>query len=162
MTSSINPQIFREYDIRGIVGKDLTPDTVTSIGKAIGTYIKRSGGKTLVIGKDVRTSSEEFRKILSSALNSTGCDVIDIGMVPTPMTYFALHHFKADGGVMITGSHNPPEFNGFKISQGVHSLYGEKVQQLKKLIQANDFETGNGNTKQQDVIAIIWIKFVRS
>jgi len=152
MTSSINPQIFREYDIRGIVGKDLTPDTVTSIGKAIGTYIKRSGGKTLVIGKDVRTSSEEFRKILSSALNSTGCDVIDIGMVPTPMTYFALHHFKADGGVMITGSHNPPEFNGFKISQGVHSLYGEKVQQLKKLIQANDFETGNGNTKQQDVI----------
>ena len=152
MTSSVNPQIFREYDIRGIVGKDLTPDTVTSIGKAIGTYIKRSGGKTLVIGKDVRTSSEEFRKILSSALNSTGCDVIDIGMVPTPMTYFALHHFKADGGVMITGSHNPPEFNGFKISQGVHSLYGEKVQQLKKLIQANDFETGNGNTKQQDVI----------
>ena len=152
MTSSINPQIFREYDIRGIVGKDLTPDTVTSIGKAIGTYIKRSGGKTLVIGKDVRTNSEEFRKILSSALNSTGCDVIDIGMVPTPMTYFALHHFKADGGVMITGSHNPPEFNGFKISQGVHSLYGEKVQQLKKLIQANDFETGNGNTKQQDVI----------
>ena len=152
MTSSINPQIFREYDIRGIVGKDLTTDTVTSIGKAIGTYIKRSGGKTLVIGKDVRTNSEEFRKILSSALNSTGCDVIDIGMVPTPMTYFALHHFKADGGVMITGSHNPPEFNGFKISQGVHSLYGEKVQQLKKLIQANDFETGNGNTKQQDVI----------
>ena len=152
MTSSINPQIFREYDIRGIVGKDLTPDTVTRIGKAIGTYIKRSGGKTLVIGKDVRTSSEEFRKILSSALNSTGCDVIDIGMVPTPMTYFALHHFKADGGVMITGSHNPPEFNGFKISQGVHSLYGEKVQQLKQLIQANDFETGNGNTKQQDVI----------
>ena len=152
MTSSINPQIFREYDIRGIVGKDLTPDTVTSIGKAIGTYIKRDGGKTLVIGRDVRTSSEEFRKILFSALNSTGCDVIDIGMVPTPMTYFALHHLKADGGVMITGSHNPPEFNGFKISQGVHSLYGEKIQQLKQLIQSNDFETGNGKTKQQDVI----------
>ena len=152
MTSSINPQIFREYDIRGIVGKDLTPDSVTSIGKAIGTYIKRGGGKKMVIGRDVRTSSVEFREILSSALNSTGCDVIDIGMVPTPMTYFALHHFKADGGVMITGSHNPPEFNGFKISQGVHSLYGEKVQQLKQLIQANDFETGNGNTQQQDII----------
>ena len=112
MTSSVNPQIFREYDIRGIVGKDLTPDSVTSIGKAIGTYIKRGGGKKMVIGRDVRTSSVEFREILSSALNSTGCDVIDIGMVPTPMTYFALHHFKADGGVMITGSHNPPEFNG--------------------------------------------------
>ena len=86
MTSSINPQIFREYDIRGIVGIDLTPDTVTRIGKAIGTYIKRGGGKTMVIGRDVRASSEEFRRILSSALNSTGCDVIDIGMVPTPMT----------------------------------------------------------------------------
>ncbi len=151
MTSSINPQIFREYDIRGIVGSDLTPDSVISIGKAIGTFIRRGGGKTMVVGRDVRSSSVEFRDILSKALNSTGCDVIDIGMVPTPVTYFALHHFNADGGVMITGSHNPPEFNGFKISQGVHSLYGEKVQQLKGLIEANDFESGTGNTKQQDV-----------
>ncbi|MBC8284458.1 MAG: phosphomannomutase/phosphoglucomutase [Nitrospinae bacterium] len=147
----MNPQIFREYDIRGIVGSDLTPDSVISIGKAIGTFIRRGGGKTMVVGRDVRSSSVEFRDILSKALNSTGCDVIDIGMVPTPVTYFALHHFNADGGVMITGSHNPPEFNGFKISQGVHSLYGEKVQQLKGLIEANDFESGTGNTKQQDV-----------
>jgi len=153
MTSSINPQIFREYDIRGIVGKDLTPESVESIGKAIGTYIKRGGGKTMILGRDVRSSSVEFRDILSRALNSTGCDVIDIGMVPTPVTYFALHHFNADGGVMITGSHNPPEFNGFKISQGLHSLYGEKVQELKRLIEANDFETGTGNTRQQPVLA---------
>ena len=152
MTSSINPQIFREYDIRGIVGQDLTPESVASIGKAIGTYIRRGGGKTMVIGRDVRLSSIEFRDILSKALNSTGCDVIDIGMVPTPVTYFALHHFKADGGVMITGSHNPPEYNGFKISQGVHSLYGKKVQELKRLIEANDFETGTGNTRQQEVL----------
>jgi len=152
MTSSINPQIFREYDIRGIVGKDLTPESVASIGKAIGTYIRRGGGKTMILGRDVRSSSIEFRDILAEVLNSTGCDVIDIGMVPTPVTYFALHHFKADGGVMITGSHNPPEFNGFKISQGLHSLYGEKVQELKKLIEANDFETGTGTTKQQPVL----------
>ena len=123
MTSSINPQIFREYDIRGIVDQDLTAESVASIGKAIGTYIKRGGGKTMIIGRDVRTSSIKFRDIFSKALNSTGCDVIDIGMVPTPVTYFALHHLKADGGVMITGSHNPPEYNGFKISQGVHRLY---------------------------------------
>ena len=152
MTSSINPQIFREYDIRGIVGQDLTPESVASIGKAIGTYIRRGGGKIMVIGRDVRSSSIGFRDILSKALNSTGCDVIDIGMVPTPVTYFALHHFKADGGVMITGSHNPPEYNGFKISQGVHSLYVKKVQELKRLIEANDFETGTGNTRQQEVL----------
>tara|TARA_B100001179_G_scaffold129599_1_gene92926 strand:+ start:435 stop:1817 length:1383 start_codon:yes stop_codon:yes gene_type:complete len=153
MKPSINPQIFREYDIRGIVGKDLTPASVTSIGKAIGTYIRRGNGKNMVLGRDVRSSSVEFCNILAKALNSTGCNVIDIGMVPTPVLYFALHHFNADGGVMITGSHNPPEFNGFKISQGFHSLYGEKVQELKGLIEVNDFEVGTGITQQQPVLA---------
>ena len=153
MKPSINPQIFREYDIRGIVGTDLTPESVTSIGKAIGTYIRRGNGKNMILGRDVRSSSVEFCNILSKALNSTGCNVIDIGMVPTPVLYFALHHFNADGGVMITGSHNPPEFNGFKISQGLHSLYGEKVQELKRLIEVNDFEVGTGTTKQQPVLA---------
>ena len=153
MKPSINPQIFREYDIRGIVGTDLTPASVTSIGKAIGTYISRGNGKNMILGRDVRSSSVEFCNILSKALNSTGCNVIDIGMVPTPVLYFALHHFNADGGVMITGSHNPPEFNGFKISQGFHSLYGEKVQELKGLIEVNDFEVGTGTTKQQPVLA---------
>ena len=153
MKPSINPQIFREYDIRGIVGTDLTPESVTSIGKAIGTYIRRGNGKNMILGRDVRSSSVEFCNILSKALNSTGCNVIDIGMVPTPVLYFALHHFNADGGVMITGSHNPPEFNGFKISQGLHSLYGEKVQELKGLIEVNDFEVGTGTTQQQPVLA---------
>ena len=153
MKPSINPQIFREYDIRGIVGTDLTPASVTSIGKAIGTYIRRGNGKNMILGRDVRSSSVEFCNILSKALNSTGCNVIDIGMVPTPVLYFALHHFNADGGVMITGSHNPPEFNGFKISQGFHSLYGEKVQELKGLIEVNDFEVGTGTIKQQPVLA---------
>ena len=153
MKPSINPQIFREYDIRGIVGKDLTPASVTSIGKAIGTYIRRGNGTNMVLGRDVRSSSVEFCNILAKALNSTGCNVIDIGMVPTPVLYFALHHFNADGGVMITGSHNPPEFNGFKISQGFHSLYGEKVQELKGLIEVNDFEVGTGITQQQPVLA---------
>ena len=153
MTTFINPQIFREYDIRGIVGKDLTSESVTSIGKAIGTYIRRGNGKNMVLGRDVRSSSVEFCNILSKSFNSTCCNVIDIGMVPTPVLYFALHHFNSDGGVMITGSHNPPEFNGFKISQGFHSLYGEKVQELKGLIEVNDFEVGTGNTQQQPVLA---------
>jgi phosphomannomutase / phosphoglucomutase len=152
MTTEINSQIFREYDIRGIVGKDLTPETVQLIGQAIGTYLKRQGAKSLVMGWDVRSSSIEFRDILSKALTSTGCDVTDIGSVPTPVSYFALHHFKADGGVMITGSHNPPEFNGFKISQGQSSLYGEKIQELKALIIARDFETGSGEIKQASIL----------
>ena len=149
---SINPQIFREYDIRGVVGKDLTPETVKQIGQAIGTYMRRQGGKSLVVGRDVRSSSVSFRDILSQAINSTGCDVLDIGMVPTPVSYFALHHLKADGGVMITGSHNPPEFNGFKISLGQHSLYGSKIQELKNLIEAKDFETGSGKIEQTSVM----------
>jgi phosphomannomutase / phosphoglucomutase len=149
---SINPQIFREYDIRGVVGKDLTPETVQQIGQAIGTYMRRRGGKSLVVGRDVRSSSMNFQDILSQAINSTGCDVLDIGMVPTPVSYFALHHLKADGGVMITGSHNPPEFNGFKISLGKHSLYGSKIQKLKALIEAKDFETGSGKIDQISVM----------
>jgi len=149
---SINPQIFREYDIRGVVGKDLTSETVQQIGQAIGTYMRRQGGKSLVVGRDVRSSSVSFRDILSQAINSTGCDVLDIGMVPTPVSYFALHHLKADGGVMITGSHNPPEFNGFKISLGQHSLYGKKIQELKALIDTKDFETGSGKIDQTSVM----------
>ena len=148
----MNPQIFRKYDIRGIVGQDLTPANVEQIGKAIGTYIRRDGGKTLTLGWDVRASSVEFREIMTRALNSTGCDVIDIGRVPTPVAYFSLHYLKPDGGVMITGSHNPPEFNGFKISHGLHSLYGDKIQILKGLIDKNDFETGNGQSSEADIL----------
>ena len=148
----MNPQIFREYDIRGIVGQDLTSENVELIGKAIGTYIRRDGGKTLTLGWDVRASSVEFREIVTRALNSTGCDVIDIGCVPTPVAYFSLHHLKSDGGVMITGSHNPPEFNGFKISHGLHSLYGDKIQILKGLIDKNDFETGEGTSSTIDIL----------
>ena len=147
----MNPDIFREYDIRGIVGKDLTPETVTLIGKAIGSYIRRQGGKTLTMGWDIRKSSTEFRGILGGALASTGCDVIDIGMVPTPASYFSLHCLKPDGGVMITGSHNPAEYNGIKISHGTHSLYGEKIQLLKKMIDDEDFESGQGKITQADI-----------
>jgi phosphomannomutase/phosphoglucomutase len=148
----MNPSIFREYDIRGLVDKDLTPDTVAEIGKAVGTYIRRQGGKTVTLGRDVRTSSDRFRDILGEGLRSTGCDVIDIGVVPTPVSYFSLHHLKPDGGVMITGSHNPPEYNGFKISHGVHSLYGEKIRLLLDMIRKRDYETGKGALRQENVM----------
>jgi len=148
----MNPQIFREYDIRGLVEQDLAPENVELIGKAIGTFIRRDGGKTMTLGWDIRESSVRFREILTRALNSTGCDVIDIGRVPTPVSYFSLHHLNPDGGVMITGSHNPPEFNGFKISHGQHSLYGEKIQILKGLIDKKDFETGTGTAREENIL----------
>ena len=152
MTETINPQIFREYDIRGVVGTDLTQESVARIGKGIGTYIRRNGGKILTVGYDMRVSSVPFRDSLIQGLNSTGCDIIDIGMVPTPVAYFSLHHLKPDGGVMITGSHNPPEFNGFKISHGLHSLYGERIQKLRKLIDSNDFESGTGKWECKNIL----------
>ena len=152
MKKNINPQIFREYDIRGLVDVDLTQDSTELIGKSIGTYIYRNGGKTLTVGYDMRASSIPFRDSLIRGINSTGCDVIDIGMVPTPVAYFSLHHLKPDGGVMITGSHNPSEFNGFKISNGLHSLYGESIQELRRLIDSNDFELGSGKLSKENVL----------
>ena len=148
----MNPQIFREYDIRGVVGEDLNSSSVRLIGKAIGTTVLRKGGKTLTVGKDMRSSSVQFQNILSEALASTGCEVIDIGTVPTPVSYFSLHHLNPDAGVMITGSHNPPEFNGFKISIGKHSLYGRQIKELKQLIDTNDFESGQGEISQREVL----------
>jgi len=152
MTKTINPQIFREYDIRGLVDQDLTRDSVERIGKSIGTYICRNGGKTITVGYDMRVSSIPFRDSLICGINSTGCDVIDIGMVPTPVAYFSLHHLKPDGGVMITGSHNPSEFNGFKISHGLHSLYGERIQELRRLIDVSDYEVGMGTLKHENIL----------
>ena len=152
MIKTINPQIFREYDIRGLVDQDLTRDTVERIGKGIGTYIRRNGGKTITVGYDMRVSSIPFRDSLICGINSTGCDVIDIGMVPTPVAYFSLHHLKPDGGVMITGSHNPSEFNGFKISHGLHSLYGERIQELRRLIDVSDYEVGMGTLKHENIL----------
>ena len=152
MKKNINPQIFREYDIRGLVDVDLTQDSTELIGKSIGTYIYRNGGKTLTVGYDMRASSIPFRDSLIRGINSTGCDVIDIGMVPTPVAYFSLHHLKPDGGVMITGSHNPSEFNGFKISNGLHSLYGESIQELRRLIDSDDFELGSGKLSKDNVL----------
>jgi len=152
MTKTINPQIFREYDIRGLVDQDLTRDSVERIGKSIGTYIRRKGGKTITVGYDMRVSSIPFRDSLICGINSTGCDVIDIGMVPTPVAYFSLHYLKPDGGVMITGSHNPSEFNGFKISHGLHSLYGERIQELRRLIDVGDYEVGMGTLKHENIL----------
>ncbi len=150
--AKMNPYIFREYDIRGVVDKDLTDEVVLLLGKGFGTYLQRQGGKKVSVGGDVRLSSDRFRKILIEGLTSTGVDVIDIGTVPTPVQYFSLFKLNVDGGVMITGSHNPPEFNGFKMAVGQSTIYGEEIQKLKELIESEDFLTGEGTVESTEII----------
>ncbi len=118
----ISPNIFREYDIRGLVDKELTDDSVRAIARAVGTYALRHGKKTLALGRDVRLRADRFNAIVLDALLSTGCNVIDIGVVPTPLLYFSLFHLRVDGGVMITASHNPSEYNGFKLCMGKETI----------------------------------------
>lgn len=148
----VKQTIFREYDIRGIADEDLTDDNVLEIGKGIGTFLQRSGAKTLIIGRDVRLTSDRIRNALVEGLTSTGLDIIDVGVCLTPMQYFGIHHFAADGGVMITGSHNPIEYNGLKISKkGVAPVYGEQIQRIREIIDARDYATGSGQVFQEDI-----------
>ncbi|MBI5183780.1 MAG: phosphomannomutase/phosphoglucomutase [Nitrospinae bacterium] len=150
----MNPFIFREYDIRGRVGKDLTSDVVRKIGQGYGTYMRTLGYRTVTLGRDNRLSSREFRDIMTEGILSTGCDVIDLGMIPTPLLYFSLFYLKPDGGVMITGSHNPPDFNGFKVCIGRNTIYGEEIQQIRRIIEQRDFANGNGKSIEKDIIEV--------
>ncbi|HEX37455.1 MAG TPA: phosphomannomutase/phosphoglucomutase [Candidatus Cloacimonetes bacterium] len=148
----INPQIFREYDIRGIVDKDLTDHVVENIGLAFGTYLHKMNLRTVVIGGDCRLSSERFRNHIASGLTKTGCDVIDVGTVPTPVLYYAITKLETDGGVMVTGSHNPPDFNGFKLCVGTFSIYGEDIQKIREIIEEGVYLSGKGSFKTYDTI----------
>lgn len=148
----INPNIFREYDIRGIADQDLIDESVELIGKAYATFLGRKGLKTFVVGKDVRLSSDRIQNALIKGITATGCNVIDIGQVPTPALYFAILHLKADGGVMVTGSHNPIEFNGLKMCEGIASVFGQDIQKIKSIIDQNDFLSGQGNVETQEIV----------
>lgn len=148
----INPNIFREYDIRGIAEKDLTNETIELIGKAFGTFLSRKGLTIFTVGRDVRLSSERIKNVLIKGITATGCNVVDIGEVPTPVLYFSIVHLNAGGGVMVTGSHNPIEFNGLKMSEGIASIYGKDIQKLKALIEKNDFATGQGKVEQKNLV----------
>ncbi len=148
----MNRQIFREYDIRGVVETDLTPDLVEKLGKAFGSRVIRSGGSTIAIGKDVRLSGGELFDNLSRGVLSTGCGVVDIGRVPTPLLYFAQFHIDVHGGIMITGSHNPPEFNGFKLLIDKKSVHGKEIQKLADEIEKGDHEAGDGKLSTVGII----------
>jgi phosphomannomutase/phosphoglucomutase len=131
----IEPKIFREYDIRGVWGRDLTREAVDAIGKAFACYVRdhlKKDKLTLSLGMDARLSSGEMRDALTEAFTTSGVDVIDIGLCPTPLQYFSLNYLPVDGGVMITGSHNPPEYNGMKLSMGRETLYGATEQRFRR------------------------------
>lgn len=151
----MNPNIFREYDIRGIVGRDLNAETVAEIARAIAAYFLERGAKNIVVGFDARESSPRFQEILISVFQEAGLNISDIGRVPTPVLYYALFTEKSDGAVMITGSHNPSSHNGFKISLGKNSLYGAEIQKIKNLA-LSDFSFANnseiGKVNKRDIV----------
>ena len=147
----MNPQVFREYDVRGLVGEDLNPDFVHDLGRAIGTYGKEHGVKVMTVGRDCRLSSEEYQGALIEGLRAAGIDVIDIGLCATPMLYYSIRHLKTDGGVMVTGSHNPPEFNGFKICVGPDTIHGEDIQKLRIIMEAGRYASGSGTLGRRDI-----------
>ena len=144
-------EIFREYDIRGIAGEDLTEDSVELLGRGIGTFMRRRDKNIISVGRDCRPSSDSFRDALIAGLTATGLAVIDIGIVPTPLLYFSIFQLETDGGVMITGSHNPPEYNGFKTCIGHDSVYGSQIQEIREFIESRDFVNGKANTSSADV-----------
>ena len=149
--TELPPEIFKAYDIRGIVGKTLTPAIVERIGHAIGTEARARSVKTVVVGRDGRLSGPALVAALSRGLNAAGCDVIDIGRVPTPVLYFATHHLGTQSGVSITGSHNPPEYNGLKVMLAGETLSGEAIQGLRQRLLKNDLTRGRGRVVHQDV-----------
>ncbi|CAB5497849.1 Phosphoglucomutase (EC @ Phosphomannomutase (EC [Bathymodiolus thermophilus thioautotrophic gill symbiont] len=147
----ISKSIFQAYDIRGIVEQELTPEVVKLIGLAIGSESIAKGERGVVVGRDGRLSGIELMDTLKAGLKQSGCHVVDIGMVPTPLVYYAAHTTAATSGVMITGSHNPPQYNGFKIMIAGETLSGERIQALYQRIQNNDFSTGHGTSTKVDI-----------
>jgi len=149
----INPKIFREYDIRGIVGQDLDETVVETLGRAMGTFFLGRGQKDVAVGQDCRLSSPGFGAALIRGLLATGCDVADLGVVPTPLLYFSVFFKKKEAGVMITGSHNPPEHNGFKMMSGEDTLYGKTIQALYAIVRKGVFPRGEGRVASLDVVS---------
>jgi phosphomannomutase / phosphoglucomutase len=149
----LKPGIFREYDIRGVADAELKDPDVELLGRGLGTYIIRHSGSTVNLGRDCRLSSDRLHDALLKGLMASGCHVTDVGVVPTPLLYYSAVHFKADGAVMITGSHNPPEYNGFKTVCGTGTLHGDAIQAVRKIIEKKDLDSGTGTHLVVDVQA---------
>ena len=157
----MEPKAFREYDIRGIAGKDILDDDVVRMGRTFATYMRQQGRDRIVVGRDCRLTSKPFRDLLIQGLLAGGMDVVDIGVCPTPLLYFALRHLEREGGIMITASHNPPEYNGFKICNDFSTISGEEIQKLRRLMESGKYADGRGKLNEYD-IRIPYTEFVLS
>ena len=147
-----NPSIYREYDIRGIAGKDYDESFVESLGRAYGTKLLGENITRAAVGRDCRVTGPTYHKILKASIRSTGVDVVDVGECPTPLLYFAVHHLDLMGGIHVTGSHNPPDHNGFKICIGKSTIHGEGIQELRTIIDSGRTERGNGAEEAYPII----------
>ena len=153
MPYAVNPTIFRSYDIRGIVDVDLSEAVYQTLGRAAGSYFRARGGARIVVGRDARLTSPAYAAALIAGLRGAGCDVVDVGMVPTPLMYFAVDYLKADGGAIVSASHNPPEFNGLKLRQAVprsasEPLSSEQIQEVGRIANSGEFTSGAGGYEQ--------------
>ena len=147
----MNPQIFREYDIRGIADRDLTDETIRAIGRGFGQRMRERGQSRVAVGRDVRLSSARIRSALIEGLRDQGANVVDVGVVPTPALYFAVVTMKTDAGVMVTGSHNPIEYNGLKLSDGIQSLHGPDIQELRGRAESAGVQGARGSVEEASV-----------
>lgn len=145
MRHRFNPVILREYDIRGTVGETLFADDAYAIGRSFGSVVAQAGGKTICVGFDGRTTSPALETRLAQGLSECGLDVLRVGLGPTPLLYFSVHHLAAEAGVMVTGSHNPKEHNGFKLMLGTHSFFGADITALGARAEAGDYTAGSGS-----------------
>ena len=147
-----DPTILREYDIRGIVGETLTTGDAKALGRSFGTVVARRGGRRICVGRDGRLTSPDLEDSLVAGLNDSGIHVVTIGLCPTPALYFAVQALDTDGGVMVTGSHNPPEYNGFKMTLGTGSFFGNDIRHLGELAAAGDYTRGSGQISNESIL----------
>lgn len=152
MSHHFDPTLMREYDVRGVVGKTLFAEDARALGRSFGTRIRRAGGKKVAVGYDGRLSSPDMEAALVEGLSQAGVDVVRIGLGPTPMLYYAVYALNADGGMMVTGSHNPPDYNGFKMMFGHGPFYGADIQNLGQIAAAGDWESGKGSVSSVDLV----------
>jgi phosphomannomutase/phosphoglucomutase len=144
-------KVFREYDIRGIAGSEITDPDVSGLGRTFGTYMAGQAKKRVVVARDCRLTSDRYRDLLTKGMIEAGMDVVDVGVCPTPLFYFAIRHLEREGGIIITASHNPPEYNGFKICNGFDTISGPEIQKLRKIMDAGRFATGPGSLSTFDI-----------
>jgi len=148
----MHPGIFREYDIRGIVGEEIIEKDALAIGRAYGSLLAQQNKKKVSVGRDCRLTSDQFSAAFIKGILTTGCDVVDIGTCPTPVLYFSIHHMDLEGGAMVTASHNPPEYNGFKLMSGLDSIHSQGLQDIRRIIEKEAYVEGRGTLSQADVL----------